>query len=133
MDEEQFFAHFPKKKENAYKGSYGKTLLIGGCFGMAGAVSLNIVGAKTLGAPYINCALPEEIYDIVSTQHMTTVFHPFGSSDRTAGIGTICSLRQKYVPLVPAVPAWTGRMMSWIIFCRTAMHQSFWMQRQSAC
>jgi hydroxyethylthiazole kinase-like uncharacterized protein yjeF len=78
MDEEQFFAHFPKKKENAYKGSYGKTLLVGGCFGMAGAVSLNIIGARTLGAPYINCALPEDIYDIVSTQHITTVFHPFG-------------------------------------------------------
>lgn len=78
MDEELFFAHFPKKKINAYKGSYGKTLLIGGCFGMAGAVSLNILGAKTLGAPYINCALPEEIYNIVSTQHITTVFHPFG-------------------------------------------------------
>lgn len=78
MDEEKFFAHFPKKKENAYKGTYGKTLLIGGCFGMAGAVSLNIIGAKTVGAPYINCALPEEIYDIVSTQHITTVFHPFG-------------------------------------------------------
>ena len=78
MDEDTFFAHFPKKRENDYKGSYGKTLLIGGCFGMAGAVSLNIVGARTLGAPYINCALPEEIYDIVSTQHMATVFHPFG-------------------------------------------------------
>ena len=78
MDEEQFFAHFPQKKENAYKGTYGKTLLIGGCFGMAGAISLNIIGAKTVGAPYINCALPEEIYDIVSTQHITTVFHPFG-------------------------------------------------------
>jgi len=78
MDEEQFFAHFPKKKENSYKGTYGRTLIIGGCFGMAGAVSLNLYGAKTVGAPYINCALPEEIYNIVSTQHVTTVFHPFG-------------------------------------------------------
>ena len=77
IDEEKFFAHFPKKKENAYKGTYGKTLLIGGCFGMAGAVSLNIIGAKTVGAPYINCALPDDIYNIVSTQHITTVFHPF--------------------------------------------------------
>lgn len=78
MDEDTFFAHFPKKPESSYKGTYGKTLLVGGCFGMAGAISLNIYGAKTLGAPYINCVLPEEIYNIVSTQHVTTVFHPFG-------------------------------------------------------
>jgi hydroxyethylthiazole kinase-like uncharacterized protein yjeF len=78
MNEDLFFRNFPKKKEDAYKGTYGKTLLIGGCYGMAGAVCLNILGAKTVGAPYINVALPEEIYAPAAAHFITPVFHPFG-------------------------------------------------------
>ena len=79
MDEDQFFASFPKKTENAYKGTFGKTLLIGGCYGMAGALGLNLLGARTVGAPYIQAAVPEEVYQVVASYCMTPVFHPFGS------------------------------------------------------
>ena len=78
MNEEIFFQYFPKKPENAYKGTYGKTLIVGGSYGMAGAVSLNITGAKTVGASYVEVALPEEIYPIVASHHVTPVFHPLG-------------------------------------------------------
>lgn len=78
MNEDTFFEHFPKKSVNAYKGMEGKTLIIGGCYGMAGAVALNILGAKTVGASYINAAVPDEIYPIVAGKSITTVFHPFG-------------------------------------------------------
>ena len=78
MNEDIFFQNFPKKPENAYKGTYGKTLLVGGSYGMAGAISMNIIGAKTIGAGYINVALPEEIYPIVASHHITPVFHPLG-------------------------------------------------------
>ncbi len=77
MNEEIFFRNFPKKPEDAYKGTYGKTLLIGGSYGMAGAVALNIVGAKTVGSSYINVCLPDECYQIVASHHMTPVYHPF--------------------------------------------------------
>ena len=79
MNEELFFASFPKKRENAYKGTFGKTLLIGGCYGMAGALGLNLLGARTVGAPYIQAAVPEEVYQVVASYCMTPVFHPFGS------------------------------------------------------
>ncbi|MBR4456773.1 MAG: NAD(P)H-hydrate dehydratase [Solobacterium sp.] len=78
MNEELFFSSFPKKAENTYKGTYGKTLLIGGCYGMAGAVGLNLLGARTVGAPYILTAVPEEIYPTTAGYFMTPVFHPFG-------------------------------------------------------
>lgn len=78
MNEDIFFSHFPKKSETAYKGTYGKTLLVGGGYGTAGALSLNIIGAKTVGASYINVACPDEIYNIVASHHITPVFHPFG-------------------------------------------------------
>lgn len=81
MDEDIFFQHFPKKLENAYKGTYGKTLIVGGSYGMAGALSLNILGAKTVGASYINVACPDEIYPIVASHHITPVFHPFSHNN----------------------------------------------------
>jgi NAD(P)H-hydrate epimerase len=77
MNEELFFRNFPKKPDNAYKGTYGKTLLAGGSWGTAGALSLNIIGAKTVGAPYIDVLLPDSIYPILASQHITPVFHPF--------------------------------------------------------
>lgn len=80
MNEVIFFEYFPKKNEDAYKGSYGKTTLIGGSYGMAGAIQLNIIGAKTVGASYIEVGLPEEIYPIVASNHLTPVFHPFTKS-----------------------------------------------------
>lgn len=77
MDEETFFSRFPKKKDNAYKGTYGRTLLISGSYGMAGAACLNILGARTMGAAYIDSALPDEIYPIAASHFITPVFHPF--------------------------------------------------------
>ena len=77
MNEEIFFQNFPHRSEAMHKNTFGHTLIVGGCYGMAGAVSLNILGARTVGAPYIECALPESIYPIVASKHMTAVFHPF--------------------------------------------------------
>lgn len=81
MDEDRFFLNFPRRRSNAYKGSSGKTLLIGGSCGMAGALGLNIIGAKTVGTSYLQAALPEEIYPILATRFLSTVFHPF--TDKT--------------------------------------------------
>ncbi len=78
MDENLFFASFPKKSETAYKGSLGKALLISGCYGMAGAAGLNILGAETVGIPYLHAAMPEEIYAPLASRFLTPVMHPFG-------------------------------------------------------
>jgi len=79
MDEEKFFDSFPVRKMSAYKGSEGKILLVGGCYGMAGAFSLNILGAETLGASFIHAACDDSIYPIAASRHLTPVFHPFGN------------------------------------------------------
>lgn len=78
MDEDLFFANFPKKSETAYKGSLGKALLISGCYSMAGAAGLNILGAETVGIPYLHAAMPEEIYAPLASRFLTPVMHPFG-------------------------------------------------------
>lgn len=95
MNEERFFQRFLKKAINAYKGQEGKALIVGGCYGMAGAVCLNILGARTVGASYIHVALPEEIYSIAASQFMTSVFHPFGYQ----------TMHDVITPLIPNVKA----------------------------
>ena len=74
LDEEKFFNIFPKSKINSYKGTYGKTALIGGSYGMAGALMLNIIGAKSLGVKYLNIFLDESIYPIVARKFLTPVY-----------------------------------------------------------
>lgn len=78
MNEDIFFSKYPRRAENSYKGSEGRTFICGGCFGMAGALNLNITGAKTVGASYIEAALPDSIYHIAALRHTSVVFHPFG-------------------------------------------------------
>ena len=77
MNQTLFFQNLAKRKETAHKGSNGKILLVGGSYGMAGAISLNITGAKALGFPYIEVGCIDGIYPIVATKHTTPVFHPF--------------------------------------------------------
>ena len=55
------------------------SLLVGGSYGMAGAISLNITGAKALGFPYIEVGCIDGIYPIVAAKHTTPVFHPFSA------------------------------------------------------
>ena len=79
MNQTLFFHNLAKRKETAHKGSSGKILLVGGSYGMAGAISLNITGAKALGFPYIEVGCIDSIYPIVATKHTTPVFHPFSA------------------------------------------------------
>jgi YjeF C-terminal domain protein len=79
MNQTLFFQNLAKRKETAHKGSSGKILLVGGSYGMAGAISLNITGAKAMGFPYIEVGCIDGIYPIVATKHTTPVFHPFSA------------------------------------------------------
>lgn len=77
MDETSYFLHMPKKKVNDYKGSNGHTLLIGGCYGMAGALCLNVLGARTIGTSYLHVGLEDTIYPILAGYYKQPVYHPF--------------------------------------------------------
>ena len=81
MNEEIFFKNYPVLKENAYKNTFGKVLLIGGSYSMAGAISFNIIGARSMGASFIEVGLPDSIYPIVSSNYLYPVYHPFNDSN----------------------------------------------------
>lgn len=94
IDENWFFSHFPKKPENAYKGTYGHIGFVSGSYGMAGACSLNILGAKTLGAGYIDVCCTHDIYPVLSSQHITSVFHPYNEHDFDSQVlPVLCGLK----------------------------------------
>ncbi len=86
LDEEGFFRAFPQRPADAHKGSTGRVLLVSGSYGMAGAVSLNILGAKAIGAPYIMAAIPEEIYTVVASESITTVYLPYKKGKGRASV-----------------------------------------------
>ena len=83
MDEELFFSAFPAKQDSDSKGTNGKTLIIGGSYGMAGALCLNILGAKTIGTSYLMVGLHDCIYPIVASRFVTPVFLPFHKENQT--------------------------------------------------
>lgn len=76
MNVKEFFAKYPQREFDSNKYTDGQTLLIGGSWGMAGAVCLNIYGAMTAGARYITCVLDEDIYPIVASRFVSAVFFP---------------------------------------------------------
>ncbi len=76
MDVRNFLSKYPPRGAKSNKYTDGHTLLIGGSWGMAGAVCLNIYGAMTAGARYITCVLDEDIYPIVASRFVSAVFFP---------------------------------------------------------
>ena len=76
MDKDTFFRHYPKRKEDSHKYENGHILLIGGSYGMAGALIFNILGARSAGASYIEVLLPDSIYPIVASREIAAVYHP---------------------------------------------------------
>ena len=76
MNKEEFFKYYPKRKDDSNKFDNGRLLIIGGSYGMAGACIYNIIGARCVGASYIDVYLPDEIYEIVAKNEISAVYHP---------------------------------------------------------
>ena len=94
LDIESFFRGFPKRPEDAHKGSFGRILLVSGSYGMAGAACLNIIGAKALGSGYICVSVPDDIYGIVASGYITPVFYPYDAKeDSKAVLKTVQSIK----------------------------------------
>lgn len=76
MNKEEFFKNYPIRKKTSNKFDNGHLLIVAGSYGMAGACILNIIGVRSVGASYIEVLLPDNIYEIVASNEITTVYHP---------------------------------------------------------
>ncbi len=81
MDKNDFFAHYPIRKEDSNKYDNGVVTFISGSYGMAGAALFNLLGARSVGASYIHSFLPDSIYPIVAANEMSAVYHPYDEND----------------------------------------------------
>ena len=77
MNREEFLSHYPKRKKDSNKYDNGVVLFLSGSYGMAGAALLNLIGARSAGASYIHSYVPHEIYPIVASKEITSVYHPY--------------------------------------------------------
>lgn len=71
----------PTRPLNAYKGTFGKVLIIGGSKNFPGAVSLAAMGAYRVGAGLVTLALPESIFPIVASKITEPTFIPLPEDD----------------------------------------------------
>ena len=56
---------------------------------MAGALLLNILGARSVGASYIEVLLPENIYPIAASREITPVYHPYREDEPFPSINAL--------------------------------------------
>jgi NAD(P)H-hydrate epimerase len=59
--------HYRPRQQFSHKGTYGTALLIGGSYGMMGAISLSVRGALRAGAGKVRSLVPECGYDIIQS------------------------------------------------------------------
>lgn len=76
MNDEIFIDNYPFLKEDSYKGQNGKGLVIGGSYGMAGALMFNLIGVRSFGDSYTYVILDESIYPIIASSLINPVYHP---------------------------------------------------------
>ncbi|MGB1925842.1 MAG: NAD(P)H-hydrate dehydratase [Rubripirellula sp.] len=65
------------RKVDAHKGVFGRLLLVGGCRGMSGAISMSALGALRSGAGLVTIAVPSSCLDIVAGFHPGYMTCPF--------------------------------------------------------
>lgn len=80
--------HFPVRKTDSHKGSFGHLLCICGSRTMAGAPVLTASAALRSGAGLVTLAFPEGIYNTVSLKLTEALLMPLAENDK----GTLSSL-----------------------------------------
>ncbi len=73
--------NFPKRPDDANKGTMGTLLNISGSYAMAGACTLSSLSALKSGVGLLKVALPKSIYPIVASSVYEAVFLPVCDSD----------------------------------------------------
>lgn len=81
MNKDIFIKNYPITLENSYKGKNGKALVIGGGWGMVGALGLNIIGALSTGSTYLSVCTDESCYPSLASRFLTCIYHPFNENN----------------------------------------------------
>jgi len=66
----------PVRPRDSHKGDYGKVLVLGGCVGYTGAVSMCALAVVRSGAGMVSVAVPESIYPIIAVKMNEAMVYP---------------------------------------------------------
>ena len=81
LDENQVAALLPDRSLEAYKGDFGRVLLLCGSRGYTGAAALAAMGALRCGAGLVYLGVPESIYTIEATKLTEPIVFPLPDRD----------------------------------------------------
>lgn len=73
LEETDIFPLLPKRERFSHKGSYGRSLLIGGSRGLAGAITFASRAAHEAGAGLVTAAVPAELVQIIQSNQPETM------------------------------------------------------------
>ena len=71
----------PHRSQDAHKGDAGRSLIVGGSFGMSGSICLASRAALASGAGLVSAALPEKVLPIFAVSVLEAVAHPLPNDD----------------------------------------------------
>lgn len=82
----------PRRARAAHKGDHGRILLIGGSYGMHGAVALAAAAAFRSGAGLVRIALPRSIYPLVGILEPRATYLPLVDDEGALGPRAVAAL-----------------------------------------
>lgn len=81
IDWEHIRAHLPKRLADSHKGDYGHVLIIGGEYGMGGAVRMAAEGALRVGAGLVSVATRPEHVSVVGSSRPEIMCYQVGDAE----------------------------------------------------
>ena len=108
LDHQQVLTILPDRKADAYKGNFGRILLLCGSRGYTGAAALAAMGALRSGAGLVYLGVPESIYAIEAVKLNEAIVFPLPDKDGKLSIDALPHIL-KILPDMDAVlfgPGW---------------------------
>ncbi len=83
LEQEDISSFFPKRKRNSHKGTYQKTIIVGGSDSFCGAPYLSYSALCSLlgGSGYATLAIPEELYSVYALKNPEITYLKMSSKE----------------------------------------------------
>ena len=101
LSHEDVLSFLPDRPINAYKGNFGRVLLLCGSLGYTGAAAMAAMGALRSGAGLVYLGVPESIYAIEAGKLLEPIVFPLPEKSGMLSEETVTSI----IKIIPAMDA----------------------------
>ncbi len=102
LNQQDVLRMLPARKKDAYKGCFGKDLLLCGSVGFTGAAALSAMGALRIGAGLVYLGVPQPIYAIEAGKLLEPIVFPLPDQEGCFSESAILEI-ERYLPNMDAV------------------------------